>query len=163
MKAPINIRKRTCKQCDRIFDGGPRAWYCPTCREERRKIRASGYRKNGPKRRIGSIDQCEKCGEPYTVDGGGQRYCKKCAPDAIREKDRQQGLEWYYRNFDSYNPHRNEVRRKKTRTCIVCGKDFDPKGAPRKTCSKECSKERTKQLQRIKDAKRRKQRSKATD
>jgi rubrerythrin len=26
------IRTRTCRQCGKEFQGGPRAWYCPECR-----------------------------------------------------------------------------------------------------------------------------------
>ena len=35
--APKTLGIRTCRQCGSEFLGGPRAWYCPTCRQERKK------------------------------------------------------------------------------------------------------------------------------
>lgn len=31
------ILPRICKECGKSFPGGPRAWYCPDCRRERKK------------------------------------------------------------------------------------------------------------------------------
>ena len=30
------LKPRVCRQCGATFLGGPRAWYCPDCRAERR-------------------------------------------------------------------------------------------------------------------------------
>jgi len=62
-------------------------------------------------RHIGDTDICEVCHAPYIVTGGGQRYCKDCAPEAVRAVDRKQSLEWYHQNSDTYNPVRNKRRR----------------------------------------------------
>ena len=83
------IRPRTCRECGAIFDGGPRAWYCPECRKIREKESAKHYRDNGPSRPLGSIDRCSVCGKEYVVNSARQRYCPACAPEAIREVDRE--------------------------------------------------------------------------
>lgn len=44
------LATRTCRQCGVKFTGGPRAWYCPECREARVKEQRKQCRKNGPKR-----------------------------------------------------------------------------------------------------------------
>lgn len=86
---------RTCRACGRVFDGGPRAWYCPACREERKKQAYRQYRQRkaaGNTRPIGSIDLCEICGKPYTVEGGLQRFCPDCAPAHLKAVDNAQSL-----------------------------------------------------------------------
>lgn len=106
-----NIRPRTCHQCTAVFDGGPRAWYCPECRVKRYKARKAAYRQNGPARPIGSTDICNVCGKTYIVNSGMQQYCKDCAAEALRDIDRKQGLEWYKNNSEEYNIARNSVRK----------------------------------------------------
>ena len=95
--------------------GGPRAWYCLNCRWERQKIadiKCAERRRLGKTRKIGSADLCVICGNPYTVKGGRQKYCEKCAPKAIAEIDKEQGLNYYRENKEKINPLRNEKRRK---------------------------------------------------
>lgn len=36
-KGTSTLRMRVCRQCGIEFMGGPRAWYCPTCRIERQR------------------------------------------------------------------------------------------------------------------------------
>lgn len=43
------VRPRTCRQCGTTFEGGPRAWYCPACRELRRREAQAKYREKGRK------------------------------------------------------------------------------------------------------------------
>ena len=47
-----NIKERECRECGKKFEGGPRAWYCPQCRETRR---AESKRKNAENRKNGTL------------------------------------------------------------------------------------------------------------
>ena len=152
-----NLHPRTCRQCGTTFEGGPRAWYCPICSEVRRKEadRAGHARmRRGETRQIGSMDTCQICGKEYMVMSGKQKYCPTCAPEAVAEIDRTQGLNYYTANADTINPARNEKRRRGPRPCVICGELFDTP-TPRKICDKdECSKELKRQYQQRADAKR---------
>lgn len=134
------IYDRICRTCGASFEGGPRAWYCPSCRKEREKERAKKYRSQGVQRPIGSKDICDNCGAEYTVESGNQRYCPKCQPIMHKELDARQSLDYYNKNKDAINPARNERRRTPMRRCVICGKDF-PRVGQAVTCSEECRKE----------------------
>ena len=125
-----NLRPRQCRTCGTTFPGGPRAWYCPDCREARRTASASAYRERkraGNVREIGSTDVCVNCGGPYVVIGGNQRFCRKCAPEMIRELDKEQGMAYYNKNKDGINPSRRAARRKDN-FCDTCGKPIPAVG-----------------------------------
>lgn len=130
-----------CRECGRTFKGGPRAYYCPECRDDRKRKQMNEYharKRAGAVRKIGSTAMCESCGKPYTVQSGQQRYCPDCAENQIAAKDRQQGLEYYHKNKDWINPIRNLTR--STHVCRICGKVFV--GEHKQFyCSPECLKE----------------------
>ena len=149
-----NMRKRICRNCGTEFIGGPRAWYCPECRSKRKKEQVKHYRKHGFNRHLGDVDICQKCGKEYIITGGLQKYCPDCKDAAIAEIDSQQGSAYYSAHKDSINPIRYESRKVKTKICYVCGKSFDPKGRPVKTCSEECAKRLSRWVQRRADEKR---------
>lgn len=149
------VRTRVCHQCGIKFLGGPRAWYCPSCRINRAKMQDALRRQNGTKRPLGSIDRCEICGDDYVVKSGAQRYCPKCAPDAVRRVDNLQSRAWNEAHKETYYPARNAKRRAAEKPCIVCGKMFLPNGLPTNTCSPECRRERKRQIQKASDLKRR--------
>ena len=105
---------RVCKTCGRTFSGGPRAWYCPECRHERKLAADLEYHKRdkmGVSRQLGSQDLCQRCGKPYTVCSGLQRFCPECAEINLREVDNRQGTEYYYRNVKPDPGERNKKRR----------------------------------------------------
>ena len=132
---------RICKTCGVTFEGGPRAWYCPTCREERQKAATKAYRqraKNGTSRAIGSEDVCQSCGSRYIVAAGLQKYCSNCQKQQMLELDRHQGLTYYHANKDVINPIRNAKRRNSEKFCIWCGERFYTH-TKRITCSAICS------------------------
>lgn len=135
------MRPRKCISCGTIFDGGPRAWYCPACRAERRRETERAYKeraKAGKTRLLGSTAYCERCGKPYTVTGGLQRFCPACAPEAIRQTKNALSTAW---NATHTSP---EQRREERRIhaapipCVVCGTFFVPHSAAI-TCSPECA------------------------
>lgn len=142
---------RVCKQCGAEFFGGPRAWYCPDCRHERRREQTKQYREKKAKglveRPLGSIDKCEVCGREYIVQSARQRYCKACAPERYREVDREQSRGWLKRAVakhgqDYFDDHLARKRKSwhkhndKEHICPMCGK-ITPAGE-RKFCSDKC-------------------------
>ena len=132
------VRLRTCRECGVQFYGGPRAWYCPECRERRLKTRRKMYRSQKYSTRpLGSIDICKKCGKEYVVKAGLQVYCPECAENAVREKVNAHKRQYMSDNKDKYAPHKAEMRSNGW-VCAVCGKVFD-KDSATVTCSEECA------------------------
>lgn len=134
------LRDRICRQCRRTFLGGPRAWYCTECRAERRREADRRHRRNGTTRPIGSMDYCLICGGEYVVNSATQRYCQKCASEAVRQKDRKQSIEW---NRMNTTPEQRKSERKSAAAqikCVICGKVFIPTSRAI-ACSDECRRE----------------------
>lgn len=148
------IQNRVCKDCGRSFQGGPRAYYCPSCRITRTEETNKQYKRTGPQRPLGSLDKCERCGKDYIVASGLQRFCPECRPIHSAEHDRQTGLEFYHENKDRINPPRNVKRQAGIVKCIWCGKEFMPHNRS-KACSPECRRELKNKWWREYDKKRR--------
>ena len=106
----VVVKDRTCRQCGAVFQGGPRAWYCPSCREERQRESSRRHKANGTARPLGSTDYCAVCGKPYIVNSARQRYCADCAYDAVRAVDRPASRAWNQAHKDTYYPARNAKR-----------------------------------------------------
>ena len=109
----VVVKPRICRQCGAVFDGGPRAWYCPACRLVRSREADARKRKKGRKaaRPLGGIDKCTVCGKEYVVKSGRQKYCPDCAYEAVRKVDRPASRAWNQANKETYYPARNEKRR----------------------------------------------------
>ena len=133
------IRDRICRQCGTVFSGGPRAWYCPSCREDRRREADRRHKRLGTLRQLGSTDICIRCGSEYTVESARQKYCKQCAPGAVRETVRSHKRDYYNDNREHINNHKNAMRTDR-KVCVVCGRIFDS-GTPTVTCSEGCASE----------------------
>lgn len=134
------IQNRTCRECGCSFKGGPRAYYCPSCRTERTKQTNADYRRRklaGDVRTIGSTDKCDRCGKEYTVEAGLQRFCPKCQPIHAAEYDRNTSLPFYHANKDRINPPRKLKRRTRSDICAWCNNKFEPINGST-TCSDEC-------------------------
>ncbi len=129
------LRTRTCRTCGTQFVGGPRAWYCPNCRAERKK--AQQAKRKSPNRKLGSIDYCEICGKEYIVNGGLQRYCPDCKAEAVAVKDRAQGRA-YMQEHRAESLKRKQENQRNRKICVVCGKPFYT-GTPHVTCSAQCA------------------------
>lgn len=140
------IRDRVCQQCGKAFPGGPRAWYCPDCREIRRKESAARRSKEGTIRSLGSIDHCEICGGEYIVNSSRQRYCKSCAAEAVRQKVNPHKAEYAKENMARLKEQQKELRKDRT-VCLICGKVFTASTAT-VTCSDACAAELRKLRQR---------------
>ena len=151
------IRQRTCRECGAQFDGGPRAWYCPSCRADRKRAQSKARNRGAPQRKLGSTDQCARCGKDYIVTAGLQRYCKECAPVHLREvvlPDKR-----------IYAAQRSASRDRKTiSACVICGKAFDTSIHQYTTCSPECAEKLRKESVRRGDlARRQRERMKKND
>ena len=92
------------------------------------------------------------CGGEYVICSGRQKYCPKCAPDAVREIDRAQANCWNAEH--DYRAKRHETPRRGVKVCVVCGREIVP-GTPTVTCSPECAAAHRKEAQHRADAKRR--------
>lgn len=145
------ILDRKCLSCSTNFPGGPRAYYCPACRVDRRRQAKARYQQKKRLgigiRHIGSTDRCERCNELYTVESGLQRFCPKCQPIHAAEYDAKTSLSFYHANKEGINPVRNERRLKGQRKCVWCDEIFDSKYG-RVTCSEECKRQHYNRWQR---------------
>lgn len=118
-----NMLSRICRGCGETFSGGPRAWYCPECREERKRKQWRDFRrrkKAGSVVPIGSVIQCEICGKEIVKNSGLQRFCEDCAKVHLKEIDNAQSLRWKRENPEkikeskrvlSKNRHKEEGKR----------------------------------------------------
>ena len=151
------VRDRICRQCSVVFPGGPHAWYCPTCRAERRQEVDRRRKRTGPSRPLGSTDTCKRCGGEYVVEAGRQVYCKRCAEIAVRETVRAHKRRYNAENRDSLNAHKKAMRTDRN-VCIICGNVFDADTAT-VTCSTACAAKLRKQRQEEADIRRGKRKS----
>jgi len=132
-----NMYDKICRQCGSSFLGGPRAFYCPACRDIRRKEHNARFAAKGKADRpIGSTDKCKVCGGDYIVNSARQIYCCACAPDRYKAVDRVQGLDYYVNNKEHINLYR-AMTRYQDGACVVCGRLFKSK-TRRFTCSSDC-------------------------
>lgn len=143
-KGTSTIAPRTCRECGAIFDGGPRAWYCPNCRETRKKLQKARYnerRKRGLSLSLGeSFGRCEVCGREFVYASARQMYCPECAKEAWKASDRQQGMEWYHKHMDlgKRRERRKECYVKKPPTiCPVCGSKLER--SQKSYCTDRCA------------------------
>lgn len=135
------LQQRKCQVCGSLFMGGPRAFYCPSCRREIYLERHKEYnrrQKCGTTRKIGSIDKCQRCDKEYIVIGSLQRFCPECQPIHALEYDRVTSLKYYHQNKQKINPVRYDRRKIELINCLECGKLFDPQGTCRRYCSRAC-------------------------
>jgi len=151
------ILDRVCISCAATFRGGPRAYYCPSCRYKRDKEATDRQRKHGPNRKLGSFDNCVRCGQQYIVNGGQQRFCETCSPIHAREYDRVTSLQHYRLNRNQINSVRMIRRRIGLITCVVCGTLFDSHHTCRNSCSEACRRILMRRYFRRADEKRRQQ------
>lgn len=115
-KTPHSL-PHVCKNCGVKFEGGPRANYCPSCRDERKKMQSKQARersKAGTTRKLGQEYPCEICGKPYILNHGTQRFCKKCAAEHLQEAEKKLSKARAEKNKGKVNADRR-YRRKSER------------------------------------------------
>lgn len=134
-------RRVKCRACGKEFDGFVRSFYCPECSAERRRERDAKYQREGPQRKIGSIDYCEACGKQYVVNSGRQRYCPECREAAVKENISRAKTDWYFnRGGKEQHAESRERLKKEANVCPICGKTYTPQKSSRNYCSEECAK-----------------------
>lgn len=100
-----HMTDKRCDMCGLTFSGGPRASYCPTCREERRKQAAAEHRRRkrlGISRKVGDIQTCIDYGKKYEYYIGASERCTKCAEVHGKIIDRQNSQKWKSQNKAAY-------------------------------------------------------------
>ena len=160
---------RICQDCRKEYIGHIKSLRCQDCQAEAdRRASAESKRRAayGHTRKLGSTDYCQKCGQPYIVCSGLQRYCKDCAAIATRDNIRAHKRAYnkaLYSDPDKREKKNSSARKdwQTERTCIICGKPFVPSSSNQKTCSDECRKANVRNHQRAADAKRNATRGKA--
>lgn len=145
---------RICRTCGCSISGGPRAWYCPSCRQERQRASDAEYKRRvaaGTTRKLGNYDKCVVCGKEYIINGGNQKYCRDCAPPAYAETDRVLSLDYYHNNSEDINASRNPRRRVppegNPRECTICGATFTTRSRATICGAPECRKKRHKEYE----------------
>lgn len=155
------VRPRVCRQCGATFSGGPRAWYCPDCRLDRRREADARHKRNGTVRPIGSMDTCAQCGSAYTVNGARQKYCPACADSAVKAVVRPMKAAYNAAHKDDIAAYKLAMQRDR-KICVICGEVFD-NGRPTVTCSPACAAEQRKRNQKRADDKRSGRRRRKTE
>lgn len=144
---PAPFHEITCPDCGRVVTVPIKAKRCSTCQADANRRHNLEYKQRqrvGKTRPIGSIDLCARCGKPYTVWSGLQRYCKACAPIAFAENDRATSRAWNREHYSSPEK-RAEINAGKRRptpadvVCPVCGQSFTPGSTRGVYCSSECA------------------------
>lgn len=103
------IKECTCRQCGKVFLGGPYTLYCPECRRQRSVI---------VKDRI-----CQQCGRSFS-GGPRARYCLECRHERRLEQDARRRARGY----------RAERPLGSIDHCVVCGKEYIVNGGLQKYC-----------------------------
>jgi len=117
--------------------GYPKSKRCPSCQSDVNRKRGAAFHREGAARKIGSTDICQRCGAEYIVEGGMQRYCKACAPTAVRENVLKQKRRYAAENAGRVAP-KKAANRSYNKVCTICGKVFDA-DTPTVTCSPACA------------------------
>lgn len=144
--------ERACPDCGRTFSALPRQRRCPDCQRAVEAARDRERKLLGPARPIGSTDTCARCGKPYVVHGGLQRYCAECGPVARQENAREKARERIRAKALAGVPG---AKRVPLYVCTYCGATFRARIGNASTCSPECALLRTKAVRAKADAKRR--------
>lgn len=110
--------ERACQDCGRVVRMHIRSKRCPECQQAAKRASDRAHaqrRRQGLSRLIGSTDLCQRCGQPYTVTGGLQRYCRSCADLAIAGNDRAVSRDLARRKLSdaAYRDARNARRRER--------------------------------------------------
>lgn len=105
--------------CGASFIGGPRAWYCPRCREERKREAAKRFRSRKSTSEympLGSVIKCEICSKDIIKNSGMQRYCVECAKAHLKEVDNKQSLEWKHKYPDKIKEAKRKLSKRRHQT-----------------------------------------------
>lgn len=154
---------RPCIDCGLVVRMHLKSKRCPACQHAADQAHNAEHlrrRDAGHSRKLGATYPCERCGDPYILNSGLQRYCSTCAPTAVhaninaaKRDARREAL------ADPVNRERRNAKRRSNwrdikRTCPVCGAEFAPANPHSTTCSPECQRIRKQRIQQASDARR---------
>lgn len=111
-----NMLIRTCQECGKPFWGGPRAFFCQKCRNERRKEQSRNCKirkKSGNVIPLGSTIKCLSCGTEIIKNSGAQKYCPLCAAKHLKEIDNIQSKSWARLNPEKYKESKKKFSQKR--------------------------------------------------
>lgn len=145
LRAEGVFRERVCSDCGVTFWGYPKSKRCPECQAAVNRARERAFKRNGAKRKLGSIDRCEACGGEYVVESGRQRYCKKCAEAAVLDNVRAHKRAYNAEYMTEERIAAKEANRSNNKVCKLCGAVFDTSG-PDVYCSSACKREALRRL-----------------
>lgn len=136
-----------CPDCGRETSVYTTSIRCQTCQAEANARAQAEFKRRkaaGKTRPIGSIDLCLRCGKPYTVESGKQKYCKDCAAEAEKEASRKRGIKYYRDHYadDEAKAQRRSKRRLPQYSsikCRECGRAFIPETRHAAYCSAKCA------------------------
>ena len=142
------IKIRICEDCGTEFYGGPRAKRCPDCAYKAQQETNRRHKKNGTKRPLGSIDNCQWCGANYTVVSGRQKYCPKCRREAVLawQREHKKG----YSKASGQDIKKQKRRKQAQKICVYCLRTF-MSNTSTNVCSDYCRVEQKKLTQCISD------------
>lgn len=156
-------REKACIDCGLVVRMHIKSKRCSACQADadRRNDREHKQAKaRGHTRLIGSMDICQKCGKPYKVEGGRQRYCKDCAPEAVLANVREAAKQRYTITYAT--PESKAIRQEKRhvewqveRMCKQCGNKFIPIYPRQVCCCPACQELRAQAITAASDLKRR--------
>ncbi len=140
----------TCISCGAEIYRPIKCVRCKDCQDAYDRRRDAEIKSTGPRRQLGSIDLCQRCGKEYTVEAGTQKYCKACSAVATRDSIREHKR--VYAAAQRADPVKSEEIRQakrivtKKRTCKRCGKLFEARTRV-DYCSDACRKEAYREYQ----------------
>lgn len=140
----------TCISCGAEIYRPIKCVRCKDCQDAYDRRRDAEIKSTGPRRQLGSIDLCQRCGAEYTVESGMQKYCKACSASATRDSIRAHKRA--YAAERRADPDQAEAIRQakrilpSQRTCKRCGKAFEARTRA-DYCSDVCRKEAYREYQ----------------
>lgn len=141
----------TCISCGAEIYRPIKCVRCKDCQDAYDRRMDAEIKSTGPRRPLGSIDLCQRCGAEYTVESGMQKYCKACS--AVATRDSIRAHKRAYAAARRADPEQGEAIRQakrivpQKRVCRRCGKAFEARTRA-DYCSDACRMEANREYQR---------------
>ena len=124
---PGLYREKVCPDCGVRFVAHIKSYRCKACQaaaDTRADVKAKQRKAEGKIRLLGSTDNCQRCGKPYIVESGMQKYCLDCRAAADRDHHAKRMREINARPETKAARANRRKAEPEARTCCVCGKTF---------------------------------------
>lgn len=137
---PGLYREKVCPDCGVKFVAHIKSYRCKACQDKADRaaeVRAKKRKAEGKSRLLGDTDNCQRCGNPYTVESGAQKFCPACKGAANREHHAKRMREIMSRKEVKDARAQRRKANLSERTCCVCGKTFRTEHFAL-TCGQDC-------------------------